>query len=226
MDKPKSAKIFIAVAVVSAFVALLAVIAYATVIFSSRLRFAVEYYFVCYMTQDDAQSASSISSTVQSYGGAGYILKSDGKFYITVACYYSMDDAQSVCDKLKQRGLDCFALKAERDGYSLTTSRARGNAQKYYDTLSVLHSLSQTVYRAANALDGGTGGQEQAEAALLFVTNTLCGLARENSDNCFLPELDYIIAECEDARFGYIKSSGLRALQIAIADCILNIELN
>ena len=224
MAKQKNAKIFVAAAISLACAAVII----ATVLLANVkpfLVFSAEYYFVCYREQDDTLSASSISSAVESLGGAGYIVEVNGKYYITVACYYTQPDAQSVCDNLELRGLTCSMLAAKRDSYSLTTSRARNNYKKYLNNLLILQNLSKTLYGAANSLDSGNAGQEQAEAILEFAKSTLCGLALENTDNCFRSEINYLITECEDISYGYIKSSSLRALQIAIADCILNINL-
>ncbi|MGN0817327.1 MAG: hypothetical protein ACI4L9_00015 [Candidatus Coproplasma sp.] len=193
--------------------------------FCPRLAFFAQYYFVCYREQDDALSASSISSTVESYGGAGYIVEVNGRFYVTVACYYTQNDADTVCANLEERGLNCKTLAAKKDGFNLTTARARKNSQKYLDNLTALQELSKTMYGSANSLDSGTASQDQAKAILEFTCSTLKGLALENSDNCFYSELNYLIAECSDISYGYIKSASLRALQIAIVDCILNINL-
>ncbi|MGN0814614.1 MAG: hypothetical protein ACI4MH_05225 [Candidatus Coproplasma sp.] len=224
MTKRKKAKIFAAAAISLVCAAVIVAIVLLSNV-KPFLTFSVGYYFVCYREQDDAQSASSISSTVESLGGAGYIVEVDGRYYITVACYYTQSDAQSVCENLELRGLTCSTLAAERDRYSLTTARARDNSEKYLNNLSVLYNLSKTLYGAANSLDSGSAGQEQAKAILEFAKTTLCGLALENADNCFRSEIDYLIAECEDVSYGFIKSSSLRALQIAIADCVLNINL-
>lgn len=224
MLKRKNAKIFIRIAIFLVLVAFVITLA-AVAINCQTLTFNTEYFFVYYSEQDDAQSASSISSAVESYGGAGYIVEVDGKYYITVACYYTLTDAQTVCANLKERGLDCSTLSAKKSGYALTTARARQNAQKYLNNFAVLDKLSKTLYGAANSLDSGAAGQEEAKAVLEFARTTLNGLALENADNCFLPEINYLSAECKDCAYGYIKSSSLRALQIAVIDCIMNIIL-
>lgn len=223
MNKLKTVKISSVIVIVLAFAFLLITVSLSNC--SPSLPFCVEYYFVYFREQDDAQSASSISSAVESYGGAGYVVEVNDKYYITVACYYTPSDAKKVCENLAERGLFCTTLAAKREKYKLTTAKARKNSQKYLKNLSNLQSLSKTLYSAANSLDNNTAGQDEVKAVLQFTHSTLKGLALENADNCFNSELNYLIAECKDASYGYIKSSSVRALQIAVVDCILNINL-
>lgn len=190
-----------------------------------QLYFNASYYLVYYKIQYDAHSASSISSTVQSYGGAGYVICNDDKFYITVACYYSQADAQSVCANLKLRGLDCDVLTAEVRGYELTTRSAAVSSQTYLGNLNTLDSLSRLCYETANAIDGGTCDQNKAKSVLGDVLAALNGLLRDNPANCFTSEIRYLVTQCEDALFGYVYSRNVRALQAALIDCVLNIQL-
>jgi hypothetical protein len=74
-------------------------------------------------------------------------------------------------------------------------------------------------------MDGGEIEQTAVKKFLDDAKTTLQGLLRQNDDNCFTDELNYLIAECDDITFGYIYSRDVRRLQIAITDCILNIKL-
>ncbi|MCD7728294.1 MAG: hypothetical protein LUI60_00040, partial [Clostridia bacterium] len=87
----------------------------------------VAFYFVyCYETTGEV-TASAFSCTVDNYGGAGYILEYGGTYYVTAACYYSYDDALSVCENLNFRGINCGILSAQRSGYPLTTKNDQAN---------------------------------------------------------------------------------------------------
>lgn len=190
-----------------------------------KLEFRQSYFFVYYKIQQDANSASSISSTVQSYGGAGYIIKSGNNYYITIACYYSDPDAQIVCSNLQTKGLPCSVLKRSVESYALNSSNAEKNKEKYSGNLNTLNSLSRLCYETANAVDTGQCDQIKAKSVLADVKSTLSGLLRANSSNCFTAELSYLITECEDVSYGYVYSRDIRKLQIALIDCILNIKL-
>lgn len=189
------------------------------------LDFSRRYYYIYYKSQDDAYSASSISSTVQSYGGAGYVVKNGDKYYITVACYYDLQDAQSVCENLLRRGLDCGVLEVETGGFTLSSDSAKSNAERYAGNLNTLDELSLLCYETANFLDTGGYDQVKARGALDGVLSAFNGLLRENSANCFTDEINYLIAEWNDVTYGYIYSRDVRKLQIAITDCIVNIRL-
>lgn len=217
------------VAVLVALFSVAAAIVVGVVIVTSsqdRLYYTAQFYFVYYRSPDDAASASSVSSTVQSYGGAGHVVGYGGKYYVTVACYYSRNDADDVCANLKKRGLDCSVLEAEVSGYDLPTARARENAESYKGTLATLYSLSEISYNAANSLDTDGMSQDEIKGVISDVRTTLNGLLRRNSANCFTAELAYLVAECEDAAYGYVRSGDVRKIQIAIADCILNVKLS
>ena len=103
-----------------------------------KIKFNAKYYFVCYRIADDAISASSLSGTVSSYGGAGYILNYKNSYYVTVSCYYTERDAQAVCDSLKKRDLDCSVLKTEITQFKLKGFSAQRNAQLYLGNLNTL----------------------------------------------------------------------------------------
>ena len=56
-----------------------------------KIAFEAEYYFVCYRVTDNSISASSISGTVSSYGGAGYILNKSQKTRFGLYCFKDFD---------------------------------------------------------------------------------------------------------------------------------------
>lgn len=191
----------------------------------STIRFEANYYFVCYTVSDNALSADAISDTVSSYGGAGYVLEYDGNYYVTVACYYSENEANRVKQNLLKRGLNCSVLSIKTNNYSIQSLVIRDKEQLYLGNLNTLHSLSELCYKCANGLDTGEYGQSSAKSLLADVKSGLNGLKNANNENCFYKELRRLIAECEAIESGYIYSKNMRKLQIAITDTIINIDL-
>lgn len=186
--------------------------------------FEATFYFVCYKSEDNYLSASSISDAVSSYGGAGYILELDGEYYVTLSCYYLESDANAVRDSLARRELSCFVLKKETKEYSLPRS-AENMAAHYRGNLNTLTSLSSIAYTCANKLDTGEYSQANAKQVLTDILKGLQSLQSVNSGNCFSNELRRLVTVCEDAGNGIIYSKDLRKLQIAIADTVINIKL-
>ncbi|MDE6585802.1 MAG: hypothetical protein K2K80_03885 [Clostridia bacterium] len=191
---------------------------------ASKINFKTTFYFVCYAVNDNAVSASSMSDAVSSYGGAGYILEHGNGFYVTVACYYRESDAAAVCSGLKMRQLDCEVLEVTTEGYPLSSFGGK-NYNLYLGNLNTLLSLSTLAYNCANELDTGGYSQAEAKSVIADVESGLKGLLAANPDNCFTQPIRRLVAECGDARDGYIYSKNLRKLQIAIADVIININL-
>ena len=188
------------------------------------LTFETTFYFVCYRSEDNYLSASSMSDAVSSYGGAGYILELDGEYYVTVSCYYSESDANAVRDSLARRDLNCFVLKKQTKEYSLPRS-AEKNAELYKGNLNTLTSLSSLAYACANKLDTGEYSQANAKQIIADILKGLKTLQSANANNCFSNELRRLVTICEDAGNGIIYSKDLRKLQIAAADAVINIEL-
>lgn len=191
----------------------------------STINFEAEYYFVCYTVRDNALSADAISDTVRSYGGAGYILEYDGNYYITVACYYSENEAQRVKQTLLKRGLNCSVLHVETNNYTIQSFQTSDKEQLYLGNLNTLYSLSELCYQCANGLDTGEYNQNSAKGVLANVKSGLSGLKNANNENCFYGELRRLIAECEAIEGGFLYSKDMRKIQIAIADTLINIEL-
>ena len=191
---------------------------------NAKIIFKSEYYFVCFATRDNALSADAISDTVSSYGGAGYVLEYDGKYFVTVACYYTEKEADKVRQTLLKRGLQCSVLEIETDEYSLQSAAAKRREKLFLGNLNTLNSLSRLCYECANGLDTGEYSQSAAKSVLRDVKSGLEGLRSANVENCFSGELRRLIAECE-AISGYIMSKDMRKLQIAITDTVINIEL-
>jgi hypothetical protein len=225
MKKRLNTRIFIVAIIFVCFSAFVVAIPVALFTDIKKIDFSADYYYVYYSTMQDEISASSLSSTVQSYGGAGYIVESDKNYYITIACYYEEDDANSVCTTLSQSGIKCDVLKVSTKDIKLTSAYAKNNANKYSGVLNTLDSLSKLCYDIGNNMDKGEYNQEKAKGALSGVSSALNGLLRENSDNCFTQSLKYISSECEDVCFGYIYSGEVRKLQIAIVDSIVNCNI-
>ena len=192
---------------------------------NATIQFEAEYYFVCYTVRDNALSADAISSTVSNYGGAGYVLEYDGNYYITVACYYTENEANRVKQNLLNRGLACSVLSVKTDNYSIQSLQNRGKQELYSGNLNTLHSLSELCYKCANGLDTGEYSQSSAKRVLNDVMSGLNGLKIANSENCFYGEIRRLIAECETVEGGFLYSKDMRKLQIAITDTIINIEL-
>lgn len=118
----------------------------------TKLSFKETYYFVCYRISDNAVSAGSLSDTASSYGGAGYVLSRDGKYYVTFSCYYEENEAETVCANLKKRDLECTVLKIETGEYRLSN---KNNINLYLGNLNTLNSLSALAYDCANNIDTG-----------------------------------------------------------------------
>ncbi|MCM1437882.1 MAG: hypothetical protein NC131_01545 [Roseburia sp.] len=191
---------------------------------AGNLGFKTTFYYVCYKSPPDARSASSISSVVHSYGGAGYIIQTGGGYYVTVACYYDGRDAEGVAGVLGKKGLDCSVVKVEAGDYEMRGSSKR-YAEKYRGNLKTLLSLSRLCYDLANSLDGGSCSQSAAKSVLGDVKTGLDGLAAINKANCFTGEINVLLAEYSDVSAGYVFSYDVRRMQIAITDCITNVKI-
>ena len=150
-----------------------------------KLTFSAEFFYVCYDSPSDATSASSISSLVHSYGGAGYIIKCKSKYYVTVSCYYSESDAQSVVKTLSSKGLSCSVVTVKAGGYTLRGTALDGKVKMYDGNLNTLLELSQMCYGIANSLDDGSLSQQGAKSALEGVSMGLGSLARQKVSNGF-----------------------------------------
>ncbi len=209
----------ICVAAVSA-----AICAVAIVGSRGKIDFNADYYYVCYRITDNGFSASSISGAVSSYGGAGYILDYDGNFYVTVSCYYNLKDAETVCDNLKRRELDCAVLRASVTSYTVKGYSAKNNSELYLGNLNTLNSISVMAYECANGLDTGIT-QDKAKQLVASIKSGLNGLLKANGDNCFTKQLKTLLAECAARENGYLLSKDMRYLQIAVTDVILKAEL-
>lgn len=192
---------------------------------SAKITFNSCYYFVCYRTADNSVSASSLSQTVSSYGGAGYMLCHNGNYYVTVSCYYTATDAETVKASLKRRGLDCSVLEIVTEDYKLNGYSAKKNSELYLGNLNTLHSLSVMAYECANGLDTGEYSQSRAKDVISSIKSGLVGLKKANAANCFTEDLELLIAQCEDRESGYLYSKDMRYLQIAVTDVIINARL-
>lgn len=212
------------IAVAAAVLATILIIVAVICISSQTINFCVSYYFVCYRSEDNSVSASSVSSAVSSYGGAGYVLCYEGKYYVTVACYYNENDAETVCASLKRRELDCTVLTVETDEYRVNCFDSKNN-KLYLGNLNTLDYLSRLAYDCANGLDTGDYSQTAAKNLLSDVYSGLKGLKSSNVENCFTAEIDRLIVLCDALDDGYIYSKDVRNLQIAIVDAVINTEL-
>lgn len=180
---------------------------------------------MCYTIRDNALSADAISDTVSSYGGAGYVLEYDGNYYVTVACYYTENEANRVRQNLLKRGLNCSVLCIKTDYYPIQSFGSQKKEQLYLGNLNTLYSLSELCYKCANGLDTGEYSQNSAKGVLKDVISGLNGLKEANNENCFWGEIRRLLAECEAVEDGFIYSKDMRKLQIAIADTVININL-
>lgn len=212
------------VAVVTVIFATIVICACAVSCSGGKLNFKTSYYYVCYRITDNSVSAGSLSGTVSSYGGAGYIIEHSGNYYVTVSCYYSNNDAETVCSGLKRRGLDCSVIKIQTDAYKLRSRAAKRNCDLYLGNLNTLNSLSRVAYECANGIDNGLN-QSKAKETAKTIENSLKALLKSNQKNCFTETIEKLLAEYKYKTSGYLYSKDMRYLQIAITDAIIKAEL-
>ena len=191
----------------------------------SRIDFSAQFYFVCYKSADDAHSASSISSTVQSYGGAGYIIKLGSNYHVAVACYYSREDVESVMLSLADDGLSCQVIEAYAGGYDIPR-RLSGQKSNISGALATLSQLGSLFYETANGLDGGTLTNAAAVSVLGNARAVLNAAMSENEGNALYSEINYLLALVDDLDPAYVYAREVRALQIAVCDCLLNVNFS
>ncbi len=189
-----------------------------------RINFSRCFYYVCYDSPSDAHSASSVSSVVESYGGAGYILQDGQNYYIAVSCYYNENDADGVCAALNNNGLKCRVVAIEACDYVLRGGAGK-NAEQYEGNLKTLTELSEMCYNLANSLDNYSLNQSGAKSVLADIKTGLESRSRRYIANCFSGELARLTAECDDVSQGYILARDVRRLQIAITDAVVNVNL-
>lgn len=219
----KSIRLWAAIISISAIVTVLC-IACINLFGRNKLNFNATFYYVCYQSPADNSSMVSISDLVQSYGGAGYIATCNNQSYVTISCYYSQEDANAVCTQLNKKGLSCKVVKAQSPQRKLF-GKASGNLKKYEGNLNTLYAISQTCYKLANSVDNLEVGQKGAKSVLNEIKGVLKGLVTDNEDNCFEEEISYLITQCDDISYGYVFSYGIRRLQIAVCDCIVNVNI-
>lgn len=191
---------------------------------TSKIDFSAKFYYVCYNSPNNAQSAASVSGVVHSYGGAGYIVEKGGNYYVTVSCYYNEKDANTVCANLNNKGLACAVMRVQTGSFTLPSS-AKDKAEIYSGTLKTMYSLTVMCYDLANGMDSGEYTQTSAKSLLGEVRTGLQSLYNANQSNCFTQEISALLAECDDASHGYVFSYDVRRLQIAIADSIIHAQL-
>lgn len=184
-----------------------------------QLTFSQEYFFLCFKAVDNAVSASSLSETVNSLGGAGYILEYRQSFYIVISCYYDEQSALNVKNNLSSKLIDCILLNAKRSDSEVKPSEY----SQFYGNLNTLNELSKVAYACANSLDANECSQNNAKSVLSDISSNLSWLLKNNSGNKFESELRRLLAECELADDDFILSRSLRKLQAAIIDTVLNI---
>lgn len=189
----------------------------------STIEFSARYFFVCYKSADDAHYVDSISSIVQSYGGAGYIAKIGSEYYITVACYYEQEDAQGVQESLSQSGLNCRVIETYAGGYEIPAA-LRTEKNNIMGALTALDQLGNIFYQMANGLDGGGLSQSAASSVIDDAYVMLGGLQSYSFGQNFADEIAYLRTLVGDVGGGNIYARDMRALQIAVCDCLLNLS--
>lgn len=220
----KSGNLQLIIALSIVFISTIIIIVSAVSCSGGTITYKETFFFVCYRQSDNAISASSLSDAASNIGGAGYILNYGDNYYITLSCYYEEGEADEICAALKKKELDCFVLKIETDKYKLY-GKAKGNKELFEGNLKTLNSLSHLAYECANGLDTGEYSQNKAKSILSNISDTLNGMLKTNSDNCFTESLKSAIDEC--GKFsGYLYSKNMRYIQIALADRIINAKFN
>jgi hypothetical protein len=194
------------------------------VLSTQKIKFNVSYHFVCLYIADNALSASALSDSTSSYGGAGYILEYNDCFYIAVSCYYTADDATNVLNNLKKMGIDPTTLSIEFESFRPNRILTQKTKAKFLGNLNTLDSLSRLAYDTANLLDEGKISEAKAKSALSNIKSDLKALENNNLSE-FTAPLQKLQNICDEFLDGYIYSKNLRYLQIAIADCIISLNV-
>jgi hypothetical protein len=191
-----------------------------------KITFKSSFYMICRAVSDESLSVSTFTDTMQSYGGAGYLLEYDEKFYAVAACYYENADAKYVLESLNSQSVQFFMLTATTSAYPLSSRNARLNEQLYLGNLNNLYSLSSLFYECANGLDKKTYTKQQLNETLQEALKTVQALQKSNQNNCFTAHLQRLNEQLEDVIYGNnLTAHDMRYLQVFAVDILLNIQL-
>jgi hypothetical protein len=189
---------------------------------NQKVKYSINYNYICLYIADNALSASAFSDATSSYGGAGYVLEYEDNYYIVASCYYSAEDADTIYNSLLKNNINCTKLVVKKKSFPVSGTLSNTDKNLFLGNLNTLDSLSRLSYSAANSLDDSTINQESALSILNEIKSGINGLAEKNGSNIFSDGLKKLITICDDIKGGYIYSKDMRYLQVAITDVIIN----
>lgn len=187
-----------------------------------RVSLSQKYWFLV-RDCDESTSAAVIVNTYLS-GGAGYLIETDGKQTVAVACYYSELSAQSVQRTLESKGVETRVVKYAPDDFTLNGSSAL-HKNRIVSNAETADTCAKILYDTANGLERTEISQDEGRAALRGVVSSVKGLREENTAECFTlwnTLLSGVERRGTETANGIIFAKDLRYLQILLCYAVSN----
>lgn len=182
-----------------------------------------EYYFLVKDCED--ATASAVAGQVYLRGGAGYLLETDGKSAVVLACYFHLSDAERVRSSMSEKDVETRILTLKTKDFSLDGGAA-GKKNAVCSNVETAETCARILYNAANGLERAEMTQEEARAAVRGAVGSLKGLRIGNGDSFELWNAK--LASCErrgtEIAEGILFSKDLRYLQVEICLAIVNAD--
>lgn len=180
------------------------------------------YYFLVRDCEDT--TASAVAGQIYFSGGAGYLLKTGGESSIAIACYFSLQDAERVRDRMAEKGVETGIKHLSSQDFSVSGSVC-AQKNRMLSNAETAETCAKLLYDTANGLERTDASQDEARAAVRSVYKVLKGL-REGNGHAVYSEWNRALSDAEkrarETAEGILFAKDLRYLQVQLCDFIIN----
>lgn len=149
------------------------------------------YYAVCVAEGQTFVEVSNVVSPLKNYGGAGYVLKQNKKYYVVASIYQTEADAQKVCDNISGE-FEASVTKIKLDSLVLSSDYTSEQISALKTSLDLVNRTFEKLYEVCVSFDKGEILEAEAKQKLQVFRET-CQLEKENLSNTFKDNCDNIV---------------------------------
>lgn len=148
----------------------------------ARISLSNTYYLLIRACEEE--TAVSVSTQVYLSGGAGYLIKANGKNSVVLAGYRKERDAAFVRRVMAEKDVETQIVECACSDFELTGNDAV-YAERIEQNVSTLDSAIWLLYDIANGLERSEISQDAARSGVRGVVSAVSGLRQENEGGLF-----------------------------------------
>lgn len=130
---------------------------------------AQDYYAIQFGVYENSQAAQEKAQEYVERGAAGYIWQDGAKYRVLAAVYTSLDDAQTIKERLASQGIDTYIYTIHHNTLEMRVSASESQRALLSQAFAFIERAAREIGDISVSLDKQTMNAQEAEERMLLL---------------------------------------------------------